>query len=259
MSDPFNTTTPGARPGQGGYSTSGTGAEDLRAAARQASERVSQEASATAETLKREGAAAVDAARGRAEDLAQQGVRTGAEQADGIARAVHRAADELEQQSPALARTIHEAAGALDGMARQLRDRSPGELLRGAEDFARRQPLAFFGIAALAGFAVARFAKSSTPDRHVGTYPDRYRGPDSALGGERRYGTTHDTRHDMSTAGTSATGPVGGSIGMTSDAPGVGAPGWVKDQGGTPRPATLASASLGGAAAHNKPATGGAS
>jgi hypothetical protein len=53
-------------------------------------------------------------------------------------------------------------------MARALRERSPGDLLRGAEDFARRQPLMFFGAATLAGFALARFARASAAHAHPG-------------------------------------------------------------------------------------------
>jgi hypothetical protein len=182
--------------------------------------------------------------------MAQEGVRVGADRAGGIARAVHRAADEIEGDSPALARTIHEAAGALDGMARRLREQSPGEMLHGAEDFARRQPLAFFGVAALAGFAVARFARSSSPRRS----------------GPAAHGRTRDTLHDMRTAGTGATGPVAGARGVGTGSAGVGPtaqtgdwprttelPGKPADDAGTPRPSTLASASLGGAAAVQSP------
>jgi hypothetical protein len=246
MSEPFDPTTPRPRPEQAGQEAR-KGVEDLRTAAREAGTRISEEASATTETLKREGAAMLDDARTQAEGLAKEGARAGADQVGGLARAVHRAADELEQQSPALARTIHEAASAVDGMARQLRGSSPGEMMRSAEDFARRQPLAFFGAAALAGFALARFARSSSPQR----------------GPQARYG--------MDTAGTSASGPITGPGGMERDTmgthagashagahpgalsvgPGAGAPGWTSDDNGTARPATLASASLGGAAAHH--------
>lgn len=255
--------------------------EDLRATARQAREAASQaastiasEASAAAGTIKQEGAALLDTAQTRASEMAQQGVHAGAEQAEGIARAIHRAADELDKESPQLARTVHDAAGAIDGMARALRDRNPSEILRGAEDFARRQPLAFFGAAALAGFAIARFARSSAT--HQSGYSGTpYQGGDQRsrayAGTGTGYGTsdtgmsagmgvtTHDTMHDMSTAGTGATGPVSTGTASGSSYPhgpstphdaSSGAPGWVADENGTPRPATLASASLGGAAAY---------
>jgi hypothetical protein len=137
---------------------------------------------------------------------------------------------------------IHDAAGSVDRIASALRDRSPREMLHTAEDWARRQPLAFFGAAAVAGFALARFARSSAQHRH-----------------------------DMRTAGTSSTGSIAG--GSMADGPSAGmgvgpggaafpntgsterdtattAPGWVQGPSDTPRPATLASASLGGAASY---------
>lgn len=241
MSDRNDLTRPQPEPAR---AHAGAGAEDLRATAREAREAaaeaagtVREEVAATTETLKREGTRLLDDARSRAEGLAQDGVRTGAERAGGIARAVHRAADEIEGESPALARTIHEAAGALDGMARRLRGSSPGEMLRGAEEFARRQPLAFFGAAAFAGFALARFARSSSPP------------PQDGRGGSMR-----DARQEMRPAAPAAgpddiagTGaPIAGAAVPPAAAPHTG-------DTATPRPATLASASLGGAAARQTP------
>jgi hypothetical protein len=73
-------------------------------------------------------------------------------------------------------------------MARALRDRSPGDLLRAAEDFARRQPMVFFGAATLAGFALARFARSSATHTHsTHAHPQRGRfEPGMSSGGMER-------------------------------------------------------------------------
>jgi F0F1-type ATP synthase membrane subunit b/b' len=133
---------------------------------REAAAGIAAEASATARTLRTEGEAVLEGARARAEDAARDGVRQGARQVGGVARAIHRAADELVDESPELARSIHDAAGRVDRMARAMRERSPGDLLRSAEDFARRQPLMFFGAATLAGFAMARFARASAAHAH---------------------------------------------------------------------------------------------
>jgi hypothetical protein len=133
---------------------------------REAAAGIAAEATATARTLKAEGEAVLEGARARAEEAARDGVRQGARQVGGVARAIHRAADALEDESPDLARGIHDAAGRVERMAHAMRERSPGELLRSAEDFARRQPLVFFGAATLAGFALARFARSSAAHAH---------------------------------------------------------------------------------------------
>jgi hypothetical protein len=187
-----------------------------------------QEAAGAVEDIKAEGAGVTEAAKDQALGFAEEQKRRGADQAEGIARAVHGAADQLQETSPEIARYVQEAASAVDGLARGLRDSSPGQLMGQMEDLARRQPVAFFGAAVLAGFALARFAKSSAEEaRHAGAQAMHRPGgrhADAAIGGGRV--VPHSTA--------------------------MGAPGWV--QGGpddAPRPATVAAASLGGAAARS--------
>jgi hypothetical protein len=281
MSDPFNPTrpadtTPGSPMGTPTGTSTGSSmgssmdptndpglrraGEDLRQAASAAREAageaastVASEASAAAGTLKQEGAALLGTARERAEEVAREGTRAGAAQAEGVARAIHRAADELERESPQLARWVHDAAGSIDGVARAFRDRSPREMMASVEDFARRQPIAFFGVAALAGFAVSRFARSSAMHRSQQGYGGSAPGYPTTHG-SAAYGGGTTTGRAM--GGSMAGGTTSGSAGSaypsttTSSEAAAGAPGWVAEEGGTPRPATLASASLGGAAAY---------
>jgi len=184
-----------------------------------------QEAAGAVEDIKAEGAAVVEAATDQALGFAEEQKRLGADQAEGLARAVHGAADQLQGNSPQIAHYVHEAASAVDGLARSLRDSSPGQLMGQIEDLARRQPVAFFGAAVLAGFALARFAKSSAEEaRRDSTQatPSQGGSPDAAIGGGRV--VPHSTA--------------------------TGAPGWVqRGPDDAPRPATVAAASLGGAAA----------
>jgi hypothetical protein len=164
-----------------------------------------------ARTVKQEGEALLDTAREQAEGMAEQGQRAGAAQAEGVARAVHRAAEELERDNPTLARVVRDAAGSVDGMARALRDRSPGEMWRSAESWARQRPLAFFGAAAIAGFALSRFARSSVP-RHAGA---------SHRGAWHGGGATTGTGQPMGPQlRTHVAGQPGGATG-----PGTGEPG----------------------------------
>ncbi|MFT8242896.1 hypothetical protein [Roseomonas sp. BN140053] len=165
------------------------------------------------EEVKAQGAEILGTARERAEGIVEDGKAAGAEQASGFARAIRHAADDLEGSSPEVARHVRAAADSVQGISAALRDRTAGQLFQDVADFARRQPAAFFGAAALAGFALARFAKSST---------------DGVAGGSGH-----------------ASGP--GSAAINPNA----APGWVPDsRGHTARPATTAAASLGGAVAH---------
>lgn len=191
--------------------------EEAKAQARDVSGTVRREAAGAVEDVKAEGAAVLDAARKRAGDFAETQQRAGAEQVEGFADAVHGAADKLGEQSPVMARYVHEAASAIEGLGRTLRDSSPADLLGRVEDLARRQPAAFFGAAVLAGFGLARFAKSSADAaRH------------------------RSAAHGHATAGRSGVRPQTAAQ----------APGWSPDESaGDAKPATLAAASLGGAAA----------
>jgi hypothetical protein len=216
-------------------------AAGIGAEARQAAGTLREEATRTVEEVKAEGSKVAEAAQERALGFAEEQKKAGAEQAEGLARAVHRAADELQGASPQIARYVHEAAASVDGMARALRDRSPGELMGQVEDLARRQPVAFFGAAVLAGFALARFAKSSAEHQHHGDHWAGHRAEMGHQGGMGRSGGTQGTPgHGIATPRPSA----------------MGAPGWVPE-GGQPkdgaipaaRPATMAAATLGGAGA----------
>lgn len=204
-------------------------ASELAEQAKGTAGRLRDEAASAVQDVKAEGRGVVEAARQRASSFAEEQKQAGAGQAKDLADATHRAADQLKDASPQLARYVHEAASSIEGMAKALQERSPGELISHAEDLARRQPVAFFGAAVLAGFALARFARSSASHGE----PERGRAA-------RMYG--EPSRGDIATPRTSA----------------MGAPGWVPGTSGTtgrpddmtvsPHPATGPAATLGGAA-----------
>jgi hypothetical protein len=259
-------------------------AAEARAAASQAAGTVKQEAASAAQTVKQEAQGVVQAVQQRAEGAVEEGKRLGVEQAEGIARAVHRAASELEDTNPQLASIVHDAAGTIDRMTRGLRESGPSDMLQGVTDFARRNPLAFFGASVVAGFAIARFARASAPRTYAGaddygaygeagaeyaSYPDPaytatpsdmpgagyVSGASGSFSGDATGVSGSDMGHG--TTGTAASGGV--AQGSTTTGLGTGhetasgAPGWVAGEDGTARPSTLASASLGGAAARQTP------
>ncbi|MFG3598361.1 hypothetical protein [Bradyrhizobium sp. RDI18] len=100
-----------------------------------------------------------------AEQAAERKKQTGANHVDEMAKAVHGAADELGQQLPKAAEFVHAAASRLEEGAGALRRRSVEDLMRTLNDFGRKEPLAIFGGAVLAGFAISRFLKSSADNR----------------------------------------------------------------------------------------------
>jgi hypothetical protein len=85
----------------------------------------------------------------------------GVEAIQGFARAITSAADELEGQSPGVARSIRSAAQKVESFSSNLGSRSVDELLKASGDLAKSQPLLFVGMSVAAGFALARFLKSS--------------------------------------------------------------------------------------------------
>lgn len=104
-----------------------------------------------------------------AEHAAEQQKQTGANQIDQVAQAVHSAADELQQQMPKAAEFVHAAASRLEEGAGALRDRSLPDLIGTFNDLGRKEPLAMFGGAVLAGFALSRFLKSSADTKRGGS------------------------------------------------------------------------------------------
>jgi hypothetical protein len=120
-----------------------------------------RQASSAAEDAKTAFDAASVTVKERARTVAEQQKKTGADQIGGVARAIHGAAHEIEQEMPHAAGFIHDAAAKLEGAADSLRERSVDDLIRSLNSFARSQPAAFFGGAVLAGFALSRFLKSS--------------------------------------------------------------------------------------------------
>ena len=97
-----------------------------------------------------------------ARNFAEDQKSSGARKLGDVARVVHVAATQLQPELPQAAKSIHDAAGALEQASTALRERSVDELVNSCLNFARGQPVAFFGIATLTGFAVARFVKSSS-------------------------------------------------------------------------------------------------
>jgi hypothetical protein len=83
------------------------------------------------------------------------------DQIGNVAHAAHHAARELETQMPQAASLIHDAATRLEDVASALQERSIDENVETIGKLARTRPLAFFGGAVLAGFALSRFLKSS--------------------------------------------------------------------------------------------------
>jgi len=85
----------------------------------------------------------------------------GADYVGNIAEAIRRAGREFDNDLPIAGKYIRKAASQVDNVADSIRTGDFNDLVKNAQSFARRQPTAFLGIAALAGFAAVRFLKST--------------------------------------------------------------------------------------------------
>jgi len=97
----------------------------------------------------------------QARHLAEEQKARGAERLGGVARAVHNAASEIERDLPQAAGYIHEAAQHIERASAAVSNQSIEDMITAINDFARRQPVAFFGGSVLAGFVLSRFLKST--------------------------------------------------------------------------------------------------
>jgi len=98
----------------------------------------------------------------KAAEVAKDKIEAGVSQLKMFANAMHGAASELEPQMPKIATYVRDAGNKLEDAAANVGEKNMEELLEGFNDFARKQPALVFGAATLAGFALARFLKSST-------------------------------------------------------------------------------------------------
>lgn len=143
-------------------------ADQALAAGKQAKDAAADVAQTTMDTVKRRAADAAGAAKTIAneagERLQEEAMGKKGEAADYVSRladAMRRAAGEFESDLPAAASYIRSAADQVESVSESVRNGDFKDLLEGAQSFARSQPTAFVGLAALAGFGLVRFLKSS--------------------------------------------------------------------------------------------------
>ncbi len=139
----------------------GSDPKESKQAAVEAGEQVKSELERASAELRDQGEKVASTATAQADRYATEQKETGAQHVANFARAVDRAASELESSSPELARYAHKAASSVDTFSDTLRQRSVRELIDETTDFARREPALFFGATFMAGLAISRFLRSS--------------------------------------------------------------------------------------------------
>lgn len=116
---------------------------------------------------------------------------------ESVAQAFRETGQQLRgQDQAAIAQYTDRAAQQLESLAGYLQGRDLGELMDDVERFARREPALFLGGAVAAGLFLARFLKSSSPDRGYGNR--RYSSTEYPIQQYEqrfdRYGSRYDAR-----------------------------------------------------------------
>jgi len=117
----------------------------------------STQAGHIADEAKTQAAAAVEKAKG----LAGEQKDLLAVQIGGVADAMQRVAGDLEANSGSSAQYARMIADNAERLSSTIKNNDVDALLNMAQDFGRRQPAAFVGVAALLGFAASRFLLAS--------------------------------------------------------------------------------------------------
>jgi hypothetical protein len=145
--------------------------------------------------------------RERARSAVDQQKEAAAGSIDSVAQALRSASDDLEHRGqPMVAMYSRQVAEGLESMANWVSRRNIDDFVGGVQDFARQRPVAFMGGAMVAGFALARFMKSSSARRSQSgrsRYGEEYRGTAGS------YGRDMPRRSDYGGASTGTSGAYG--------------------------------------------------
>lgn len=164
---------------------------DLDAVSRRAAEDVRE--------LSHEAGAKLGEAKDKAKSFASDQKDLAAAQISGIAAAIGKVADELngsDQQT--VGRYARDLSNGVARLGRTVENRDIDDLMGLAQDFGRRQPVAFLGAAALAGFVASRFAMASAQRRES-------RAPTASRSGDAQSASFADRRSADYGTGTSPT------------------------------------------------------
>ena len=123
---------------------------------------IAEQAKSDVNALREEAGEQVSAATAKAKSFAGDQKDLLAGQINGIATAVSKVAGELDQsEHGTIARYARDLAGGLSNLGKDVESNDVDQLMSKAQTFGQRQPLAFLGAAALAGFVASRFAVAS--------------------------------------------------------------------------------------------------
>jgi hypothetical protein len=203
-----------------GASTPGTTEQD-QGVAQQAKE----QAKNLANEAKDQTVRVAEQARDHVHQLVDQQKGQAADRLGSLAGALREAGRKLNEgeQSGDFGRYADRAAQQVERLSTYLRDNDLRGFVRDTEDFARRRPEVFLGGALLAGLALARFLKASSPNRAYDgyeggnwtSYPQSSTGRTAPYAGAGRSSYTPERRNpDEATTANAGTTPYNAPLGV---------------------------------------------
>ena len=151
QSKPRNTRNKSAQPDQKSSKRISQAVEDTKEKGKQIVSEAKEEASKLIDETKQE-----------TSKMAKQQMQVVANQIDGIARALTKTADSIEDDQTWVADGVRQTAQTLEKMSESLRVNEFGKLVRNFENYAKQQPVVVLGGAAIAGFFLVKFLKKSS-------------------------------------------------------------------------------------------------
>jgi hypothetical protein len=182
--------------------SSNSDTKDMRALVGDAVSKVTEAAQQASGDVKDAAMSFAADANKKATGLLNQQFSVGADFAEQIADSVNAAADSLESKSPQLANFVRMAAETVEDFSNDIRGQTVQQLVRTASEYTRKQPALVFGLASLAGFALFRVLKSSTPANGNAHMAETGTGGNQSMGRSMGGGSR--------TMGTSSTGTGAG-------------------------------------------------
>ena len=129
-------------------------------------EQLTERARRKARELKRQAEDSAEDMRQRARSAVDEQKEAAVGGIEGVAHALRSASDDLRDRGqPVAAEYSLQVADGLESIANWVSRRNVDDVIGGLEDFARQRPVTFLGGAMVAGFALARFMKSSSARR----------------------------------------------------------------------------------------------
>jgi hypothetical protein len=217
-----NPSDPGAGTTQmQGTTRSESGAEATQKEGEQLTKRARRKAGEFAGDLKRQAEESAEDMRQRALSAVGQQKEAAIGGIEGVAQALRSASDDLrERGQPLAAEYSRQVADGLESLANWVSRRNVDDVTGGLQDFARQRPVAFIGGAMVAGFALARFMKSSSARRSQAREHEYRRATAGAYGQPRRAGyggastaAPGSALQSMPTPSSASAGTTGGSYG----------------------------------------------